>query len=293
MGIAIKALNCDFSSHNIGNLIRLDIIIPSVDLDNTVALTAELDGMIVSANWSISQGESYATINNDGVVTMTKWSDDAVELVVTATNVDGVSGTAVLNISHRWHPTVLTTSDFTFINASNIKMLDEDGILNGIRLAPFKVNNGGGTTYTNYRATGLLSNSKYPSFPYSSSIKPYSDYGVTDISKYILTDSEKILSPIIIPKGCTSLTFNGYITPLYNCSIAIADIYGETASDYWADTGWLSNSFNETINCSNVNEGLDRTNVLCFWINFKRTDDGQILGDEVSSLVNLTLTFNY
>ena len=293
MGIAIKALNCDFSSHNIGNLSKIDIIIPSGDLDTTVTLVAELGGKAISANWSIIQGDSYATIDDNGVLTMTKWSDHTVEVTVKATTDEGASSTALLNISHIWHPTVLEKSDFTFVNTSNIIMIDENGTKCGVRLAPYQVNNGQGSAHINYRAAGLLPNTKYPVFPYSTSIKPYSDSGVTDISEYIQTDYENTLTPIIVPKGCTSLTISGSVGSTYSFGISIADLYYENSGNNWADTGWMSGSFNKTISCSKVNEGLDRNHILCFWLNFKHYNNMEVPADEVSSSVEFTLTFNY
>lgn len=293
MGLAIKALDCDFSLHNIGNLSKIDIIIPSGDLDNTVTLTAELGGKTVSANWSIIEGDSYATIDNNGVLTMTKWSDDTIEIKVKATTATGASNTALLNISHTWHPTTLEKSDFTFVNSSNIIMVDENDARCGIRLAPFSVSNGDGAAYLAYRAAGLLPNTKYPVFPYSTSIKPYSDRDVTDISEYIQTDYENTLTPVIVPKGCTSIIVKGSIGSSYNFGVAIGDIYYENSGNNWADTGWMSGTFSKIISCSAVNEGLSRTHVLCLWINFKATTSNPAPADEVSSSVEFTITFVY
>lgn len=293
MGLAIKALNCDFSSHNIGNLSKIDIIIPSGYLDNTVTLTAEVDGKTVSANWSIINGDSYATIDNNGVLTMTKWNDHTVEITVQAT-IDEIktSVTALLNISHIWHPTTLEKSDFTFVNCSYIIMLDDSG-RDGIRLAPYESNIGSGNTFVNYRTIGLVSNTKYPEFPYSTSIKPYSIYDVTDISEYIMTDYENAYAPIIVPKGCTSITVSGSIDSAYSFGVFIPDIYGENSYNNWADTGWMTNSFNKTISCSKVNEGLDRKRVLFIGLNFKENNNSKALADEVASSVSFTLAFNY
>lgn len=294
MGLAIKALNCDFSSHNIGNLSKINIIIPSGDLDNTVTLTAELEGKTVSANWSIIEGDSYATIDNNGVLTMTKWSDSAVEVTVKATTDTGASSTTLLNISHIWHPTVLEKSDFTFVNTSNIIMLDENGARCGIRLAPFSVSVlNVGDSKVNYRAAGLLSNTKYPVFPYSTSIKPSSDSGVTDISEYIQTDYENTLTPIIVPKGCNSITVSGSIDSSYSFGVNVGDLYYENSGNSWADTGWMTGGFNKTISCLAINEGLNRSHVLCFWLNFKQNNNSPVPADEVSSLIELTITFNY
>lgn len=294
MGIAIKALNCDFNTYNIGNISGINITIPSGDLDNTVTLTATLNDVTITPTWSIVQGDSYATIDSNGVLTMTKWSDNPVEITVKATADTGASKTAVINISHAWHPTSLDLSDFTFFNVSGIIMVDADGNKNGIRLAPYGVNKASsGSKLVNYRATGLLLNTVFPAFPYSTSIKPFSDSEVTDISSYIFTNTEKSYSPMIIPKGCTSITFTGRTSACY-IGLTTEDIYGENSGNNWVGSGWCTGAFAKTLDCSKVNGGLNRANVLPLWLNFKDISDSEIKADNIASLVEgLTITFNY
>lgn len=294
MGIAIKALNCDFSTYNIGNISGINITIPSGDLDNTVTLTASLDDVTITPTWSIVQGDSYAIIDSNGVLTMTKWSDNPVEITVKATAATGAASTAIINISHAWHPAQLNLSDFTFFNCSNIIMLDAAGNRNGIRLAPFSVNNkSDGDSKVNYRAAGLLLNTKYPTFSYSSSIKPQSDSGVTDISNYVFSEIENYYSPMIVPKGCTSITFGGRTSACY-IGVAVGDLYGENSGNNWIDSGWCTGTFSINLDCSKINEGLNRAKVLPLWLNFKDISDGTIKASDISSLVEgLTIFFNY
>lgn len=293
MGIAIKALNCDFSTYNIGNISGINIIIPSGDLDNTVTLAATLDDVAITPTWSIVQGDSYATIDSNGILTMTKWSDSPVQVTVEATADTGAAKTAVLNISRTWHPTQLSLKDFAFFNCSGIVMVDANGNKNGIRLAPFGINNGTVGLKADYRAAGLLPNTTYPTFPYSSSIKPYSDSGITDIRDNIFTETEKSYSPIIIPKGCTSITFGGGSSDCY-IGLTTGDIYGENSGTNLVDSGWCTGSFSKTLDCSKVNEGLNRANILPLWLNIKNTSDDTIKASDVPSLIDhLSIVFNY
>ena len=55
----------------------------------------------------------------------------------------------------------------------------------------------------------------------------------------------------------------------------------------------MTGSFNKTISCSAINDGLDRNHALAVLLNFKHNNDIEALADEVSSSVTFTLTFNY
>lgn len=312
MGIGIKATDCNFSECNIGNLANgIKIVVPEGDLDSTVILSAVNNDTTVDADWEIVKGSEHAAITKDSTnktatLVMSTWSDDKLDITVKASYGDPANTATVdLKVSRMWHPTQLTQDDFEYLFDTCVIMKTDtsSSVRDGIRLAPFGSNRRT-TSYSKYRALTYLSVSKYPSFRYSTSILANTEpstgkFSSMDLSEYIDTDAEAKYVPLIIPKGCKSITFSGTVkqddSKQYYTSFNVEDIYYQNNGKSYIDSGWVSDAtFEKTLDCTNCNEGLSRPVPLRAVCNCKcDTGSTNIDLDELKDAITFTLTFNY
>lgn len=312
MGIGIKASGCDFSECNIGNLNdTIKIVVPEGDLDSTVVLSATNDGTPVDADWEIVKGSEHAAITKDtdnktATLVVSTWSDDKLDITVKASyKTSSNTATVDLKVSRMWHPTQLTQDDFEYLFDACIIMKTDSSstVRDGIRLAPFGANNGH-TKFAKMRALTYLPASKYPPFRYSTSIlantEPSTGYfSSMDLSSFIDTDAEAKYVPLIIPKGCKSITFSGTVVQNSSAqsytSFNVEDIYRQNSGRSYIDSGWISSAtFEKTLDCTNCNEGLSRPVPLRAVCNCKSGSGSQDIDlDQLKSDIKFTLTFNY
>ncbi len=312
MGIGIKVPDCDFSTCNLGNLTNgIKIVVPEGDLDSTVVLSAENSSGAVNADWEIVKGAEHAAITKDesnktATLVMSTWSDDKLDITVKASyGTPASTATVDLKVSRMWHPTQLTQDDFEYAFDTCVIMKTDtnSGVRDGIRLAPFGTNRST-TSYSKYRALTYLPASKYPPFAYSTSILANTEpstgeYSSMDLSKYIDTDAEAKYVPLIIPKGCQSVTFSGTVaqnaSKQYYTSFNIEDTYYQNKGKSYIDSGWISSeTFEKTLDCTKCNEGLSRPVPLRAVCNCKCGNGSTDIDlDELKAAITFTIKFNY